>query len=195
MPEREGLGVGHEAASASIREAYGRIVYSHKTHEKTVELLNHRVTRLKWANLVLMVLTFGGVLNAVFAGGAVPNLLTVLVSALALALAIYRMSFDPDKEVLEHRKTSNKLRHIRDQYADLIGDIKDGALLDEQIRQRRDGLRDRLDQVYADAPNTSSKAYKRAQKALGSEEEMTFSKGEVDRFLPPEIRDPPTDQS
>lgn len=186
--------MGHESALASIKEAYGRVVYSHKTNEKTVEQLNDRITRLKWANLILMVLTFGGVLNAVFAGGAVPNLLTVLVSALALALAIYRMSFNPEKEVLEHRKTANKLRHIRDQYADLIGDIRDGALTDDQIRQQRDSLRDRLDQVYADRPDTTSKAYKRAQKALGTEEEMTFSKGEVDRFLPPEHRDPPAER-
>lgn len=186
--------MGYESALASIKEIYGRVVYSHKTHEKAVEQLNDRIIWLKWINLVLMVLTFGGVLNAVFVGGATLNLLTVLASALALALAIYRMSFNPEKEVLEYRKTANKLRQVRDQYVDLIGDIKDGALTEDQIRRRRDDLRDRVDQVYSDAPDTTSKAYARAQRALGSEEEMTFSKGEVDRFLPPELRDPPTDE-
>lgn len=172
------------SALASIRESYGRIVYSHKTHEKAAERLNNRITWVKWANLVLIVLTFGGVLNAVFTGGPIRNLLTILVSALALALAIYQMSFNPEKEILGHRKTANKLWHLREQFANLIGDIQDGALGGGEVRRRRDELTTQLAQVYADAPQTTSKDYRKAHKALGPEEEMTFSDEEIDRFLP-----------
>jgi hypothetical protein len=129
------------------------------------------------------------VLNAVFVGGPVRNSLTVVVSALALALAIYQMSFNPEHEILEHRKTANKLWRLREEFANLIGDIKDGALPDEEIRQRRDDLTAQLTQVYADAPPTTSKDYARARTALGIEEEMTFSKEEIDRLLPAELRD------
>lgn len=92
--------MSHESALASIRDSYGRVVYSHKTIEKAAERLNRRIGWVKWGNLILIVLTFGGVLNAVFVGGPVRNLLTVVVSALALALAIYQMSFNPEKEIL-----------------------------------------------------------------------------------------------
>jgi len=181
--------LSHESALASIRESYGRVVYSHKTQEKAVERLNGRIRLVKWGNLGLLVLTFGGVLNAVFAGGPVRNLLTVVVSALALGLAIYRLSFNPEQEILEHRKTANKLWRLREEFANLIGDIKDGVLPDEEIRRRRDDLTAQLTQVYADAPPTTPKDYARARAALGIEEEMTFSKEEIDRFLPAELRD------
>ena len=121
----------HKSALALIRESYGRIVYSHKTHEKAAERLDNRITWVKWTNLVLIVLTFSGVLNAVFTGGPIRNLLTILVSALALALAIYQMSFNPEKEILGHRKTANKLWHLREQFANLIGGIQDGTLGDD----------------------------------------------------------------
>ena len=173
----------------AIRESYGRVVYSHKTHEKAAERLNGRIALVKWGNLLLIVLTFGGVLNAVFDGGPISNLLTVLVSAFALALAIYQMSFNPEKEILEHRKTANKLWYLREEFANLIEDIQDGALPEEETRRRRDDLTARLAQVYADAPPTTPKDYRRAQKALGLGEEMTFAKKEIDRLLPAELRD------
>lgn len=185
--------MGHGSALASIKESYGRVVYSHKTHEKAAERLNGKTALVKWANLVLIVLTFGGVLNALFGGGPLLNLATVLVSALALALAVYQMSFNPEKEILEHRKTANKLWLLREQFANLIGDINDGVLPDTELRRRRNDLTTRLGQVYADAPPTTAGDYGRASRALKPGEEMTFSKGEVDRFLPSELRDPHTE--
>jgi hypothetical protein len=184
--------LSHESALAAIKESYGRVVYSHKTREKAVERLYARVDLVKWGNLVLLVLTFGGVLNAVFAGGPIRNSLTVAVSALALRLAIYRISFNPEQEILEHRKIANKLWRLREEFINLIGDIKDGALPDEEIRRRRDDLTAQLDQVYADAPPTTPKDYARARAALGLDEEMTFSKEEIDRLLPTVLRDSST---
>lgn len=181
--------MSHESSKRIIKESYGRTVYSHKTHEKAVERLNRRIVLVKWGNLLLIVLTFGGVLNAVFDGGPVSNLLTVFVSALALALAIYRMSFNPEKEILEHRRTASKLWHLREEFANLIADIWDGALPEEETRRRRDALTARLAQVYGDAPPTTSNDYRRAQTALGPGEEMTFAKKEIDRLLPAELRD------
>ncbi len=184
--------MSRESALASVRESYGRIVYSDKTQEKALERLNGRIGLVKWGNLVLLVLTFSGVLNAVFAGGPIRNFLTVVVSALALGLAIYRLSFNPEREIIEHRKTANKLWRLREEFASLIGDLKDRALPDEELRRRRDDLTAQLAQVYEDAPLTIPKDYARARAALGIGEEMTFSNEEIDRFLPAKLRDTPT---
>jgi hypothetical protein len=104
-----------------------------------------------------------GVLNAVFAGGPTRNFLTVVISALALGLAIYRLSSNPEQEILEHRKTALKLWRLREEFANLIGDIKDEVLPDEEIRRRRDDLTAQLTPVYADAPPTTPKNYARAR--------------------------------
>lgn len=180
----------HGSAVASIKESYGRVVYSHKTQEKAAERENSKAARLKWLNVVLVFLTFSGVLSAAFGGGRILNSITAVVSGLSLALAIYRLSFDPEKRVLEHRKAANKLLYLRDQYANLVADIKDGALPSPEVRRRRDDLTTQLAQVYADTPATSPRDYGKAQRALGPGEEMTFSEEEVDRFLPPELRGP-----
>jgi hypothetical protein len=42
--------------------------------------------------------------------------------------------------------------------------------------------------IYQNAPRTNSKAYDKASQALKSNEEMTFSDEEVDKFLPNDIR-------
>ncbi|WP_370539006.1 hypothetical protein [Bacillus licheniformis] len=42
--------------------------------------------------------------------------------------------------------------------------------------------------MYNNAPSTTSKDYKKAQKSLKDEDEFTFEEGEVNRFLPPSMR-------
>ena len=43
------------------------------------------------------------------------------------------------------------------------------------------------EKIYQTAPPTNSKAYQQAQKALKENEELTFSKEEIDRFLPEQL--------
>ena len=174
---------------ATTREGFGRVVYSHKTHEKAIERLNRRHSRLKLINAVLVGLTFSGVLNALFAGGFYRNLATALVSGVSLAFAIYQLSFDPRDQIVRQRKTADQLWLLREEYANLLADIEDGALSSVDVRRRRDELTARLGRAYEDAPPTTSKDYRGAQKALNPGEEMTFSKEEIDRFLPSRTND------
>lgn len=58
----------------------------------------------------------------------------------------------------------------------------------EEIRQRRDDLQKQTFAVYEKAPQTISKAYKQAQKALKFNEELTFSEDEIDVLLPIRLR-------
>lgn len=177
------------AALGSIKESFGRVVYSHKTHEKAAARLNRNLNWVKRLNLALLVLTFSGVLNALLSGGFGLNLATTVVSGAALGLAIYQMSFNPSQGILEHRNTANKLWKLREDFTNLIGDIHDGALSHSEVRKQRDALTKRLGEIYDDSPQTTSKDYEKAQKSLNPGEEMTFSKGEVERFLPSALRD------
>lgn len=42
--------------------------------------------------------------------------------------------------------------------------------------------------IPSGAPSTTFKAYRKAQEALQKSEEMTFSDGEIDAFLPKELK-------
>ncbi|XGV94286.1 MAG: SLATT domain-containing protein (plasmid) [Leptolyngbya sp. BL-A-14] len=174
---------------AAIRESFGRVVYTHKTHLKMIDQLNQRNYWIKVANLAALVLTTGGILTPIYDASPFKTVIIALTAAFALAVAVYQLSFDPALEIEAHRKCAKQLWVIREAYINLIADIKDGVLSDDQIRERRDTLVTQLGQVYQEAPDTTFRAYKEAQKALKINEEMTFSIHEIDQFLPINLRE------
>ena len=58
----------------------------------------------------------------------------------------------------------------------------------EDARQIREKLQQELVVIYEKAPQTISKAYREAQKALKLHEELTFSDDEIDLFLPKTLK-------
>ena len=58
----------------------------------------------------------------------------------------------------------------------------------EELVVERDCLLQELYGVYSGAPSTNNKAYRKAQEALKSLEDMTFSDEEIDAFLPRELK-------
>lgn len=56
---------------------------------------------------------------------------------------------------------------------------------------KRDDITRRLQRIYAESPDTNYAAYEAARGALKFQEEMTFSVGEADQFLPAVLRRSP----
>lgn len=176
---------------AAIRESFGRVVYTHKTHEKMLEELNRRMYWIKITNVAALVLTTGGILSPVF--DTLPfrfkTIIIAFAAAFALGVAVYQLSFDPALEIDAHRKCAKQLWLVREKYINLIADIKDNVLADNEIREKRDTLVNQLSQIYDEAPDTNSRSYKAAQKVLKVNQEMTFSSKEIDQFLPSDLRE------
>lgn len=154
-----------------------------------IDHLNSRAYWIKISNIVALVLTTGGILTPIFDTIPFKNSLIALTSAFALGVAVYQLSFDPVLEIESHRKCAKQLWIIREQYINLIADIKDGRLTDDQTHDQRDALVAQLGNIYKEAPDTNAKAYKAAQKALKVNEEMTFSVKEIDQFLPAHLKE------
>ncbi len=47
----------YSAEVQAIRESFGRVVYSHKTHEKAREIQSRRASLVKWVNILLATAT------------------------------------------------------------------------------------------------------------------------------------------
>jgi hypothetical protein len=154
-----------------------------------IDQLNKRNYWIKVTNLIALVLTTGGILTPIYESSTFKTVIIALTSALALGVSVYQLSFDPALEIESHRKCAKQLWIIREAYINLIADIKDGVLSEDQIREQRDILVAKLSQVYQEAPDTTLKAYREAQKALKVNEEMTFSPKEIDQFLPISLRE------
>ncbi len=166
-----------------IRESFGRVCYSHKTHEKDAEMQSENASRVKWINILLIGITSGTLLSTVF-GDQQLLVVSAIFSAITLGFSIFQLSFDPEKQSARHKLAANSLWLVREKYVCLMADIINSSIKQDTIIKRRDELICELDIIYKSAPTTSSKAYKKAQEALQLNEELTFSDKEIDQLLP-----------
>ena len=52
-----------------LRECYGRVVYSHKTHEKCADILLERQGKIKLAQIIISAIVTGGIVLTFFEEG------------------------------------------------------------------------------------------------------------------------------
>jgi len=171
-----------------IRESFGRVVYSHKTHEKDAEIANSQAKITKWINIVLTVFTCGTLISTIATNEIILTYVSALFSTFTLAFIIFQLSFNPETKAEKHRQLAKELWYIREKYVNLMADIINGRISDDTIITRRNEIIEELKLIYKFAPITSSKAYKKAQVALKINEELTFSDDEIDQFLPNELK-------
>jgi hypothetical protein len=177
-----------------LRECYGRVVYSHKTHEKCADILLELHKKIKLVQIILSALVTGGLLTTLFEFSALAEfkkfgtLIVVLLSTILLVLNSYTKDYDLGEIAQKHRQAGADLWVIREKYLSLLTDLRMGGASLDDLRSLRDHLADDLHVVYSGAPSTNYKAYTQAQKALKELEDMTFSDDEIDAFLPKELK-------
>lgn len=177
-----------ELIEGQVRECYGRVVYSHKTHEKCADILLSRLSTIKLSQIVLSSITTAGFIAAIFGAGAVGAAIGIVVSTALLVLNAYTKNYDLGELAQKHRQAAADLWLIREKYLALITDLRVGKESLEKATTRRDELLEDLHGVYSGAPSTTYQAYKKAQEALQQYEEMSFSDAEIDALLPRELR-------
>src|SRR5271157_5784322 len=171
-----------------LRECFGRVIYTHKTHEKCADILLSRLSTIKLWQIILSALTTGGFIAAVFGAGRVGALFGVLISIVLLVLNAYTKNYDLGELSQKHRQAGADLWIIREKYLSLITDLRMSEKPIETLQRERDELLVSLHSAYSGAPSTTYQAYKKAQEALKHNEDMTFSEAEIDAFLPKELK-------
>lgn len=179
----------------TIRHSFGRVVYTHKTHMKQIDILTESAKRYKWWRLAIIALTATGAISSLASLPGLPawtpevtKITTALLATISLGLTIYGLSFNPEETIQRHRSTANDLWCVREEYCNLISDLLSDRIDENHAAQMRADLTRRLDVIYHNAPITSPKAYNAAKQALKVSEEMTFSDEEIDSFLSPTLR-------
>lgn len=152
---------------SQLRDCYGRVAYSHKTHEKMAERDASRLRRSKWATIILSALTTGGAVGVFFdKTSLVASIATALLATASLIFNSYMKDLDPGASAQRHREIASKLWNVREAYLSLLTDIRDRAVTLEALRKRRDQVQGELRKIYTSAPHTDAKAYGEAQDAL-----------------------------
>jgi hypothetical protein len=176
---------------AQVREVFGRVVYSHKTHEKQADLC-FRKHRGQQAALVVFTAVGAGTFLAALLGKFVSQqnagLVTSFIALIVTALTLATKSFKFGEESEAHRDIAARLWDVRESYLSLIADMMSGATSAADARERRDKLQEATRAAYANAPRTTSKAFGKAQNGLKNNEELTFASREIDLLLPEPLR-------
>jgi hypothetical protein len=171
-----------------LRECYGRVVYSHKTHEKCADILLSQLARIKLTQIILSAITTAGFIGTLFGAGTITAALGISVSTLLLVLNAYTKNYDLGELAQKHRQAAIDLWIVREKYLSLLVDLAMREKPLETLQTQRDELVDQLHTVYSGAPSTTFQAYKKAQQALKQFEDMTFTDAEIDAFLPKELK-------
>lgn len=171
-----------------VRESFGKVVYTHKTHEKDAEIWSCRSNLIKWINILLTALTSGTLVSTFFTDQSVLIYISSGLSFLVLFFLIFQISFRPEEMVEKHKNIAKELWYIKEKYLSLISDIMSESITDEEAIQRRNNLINELRMIYKFSPETTRGAYKKARKVLKIDEESTFSDEEIDMFLPTELK-------
>ncbi|GLS89100.1 hypothetical protein GCM10007916_01670 [Psychromonas marina] len=172
-----------------VRECYGRVVWTHKTHQKCADIIDDKNNRIKFWQIVLSAITTTGIFAAVF--GKIPEVgyVSALVSLILTIINAYVKKYDLGGLSQKHSDAASSLWNIRESYFSLITDLHSSSLTDDEVRKKRDALQANLHKLYKGSPSTNvGKAYEKASKALKEGEELTFSDEEIDKFLPKTLR-------
>lgn len=179
---------GIAVLESQVRECFGRVVYSHKTHEKDGDLCARTLRRLKLLQIIVSSITASGTVAVLLADELWIKLATAFISLLGLFITGYMKGFDPGAAAQKHRDTAADLWAIRESYLSLLTDISSGVISLSAAAEKRDQLQSALAAIYKSAPHTTPKGYLLAQNALQSLEDYTFNDGEIDKFLPPNLK-------
>lgn len=176
---------------AQVRESFGRVVYSHKIHEKQADISFSRYQLQQGILIGLTAVSSGTFLTLVFGllgNSTWTSLATSFCALLVSWMSLGAKTFKFDETSAAHRDVASNLWDVRESYISLIADMMSGQISDADARKRRDELQSLARDVYAAAPRTSGKAFVRAQDGLKNNEEMTFTTREIDLFLPEALR-------
>lgn len=176
---------------AQVRESFGRVVYSHKIHEKQADLCFSKHRWQQGSLILLTAISSGTFLVAVVGLLGNPVLTSLATSSIALLVtwvSLGAKAFRFAEESDAHRAIASRLWDVRESYISLIADMMADEIPDVEARTRRGDLQEVTRNAYSEAPRTTQRAFRRAQKGLKDNEEMTFTPQEIDLFLPKALR-------
>ncbi|PXA70486.1 MULTISPECIES: SLATT domain-containing protein [Vibrio] len=176
------------ALEGQLRECYGRVVYSHKTHEKCSDILLSRLACIKMWQIILATVTTGGFATEILDLWTIGVFVGGIASTVLLVLNTYTKDYDLGEIAQKHKHAANEIWLIREKYLSLLTDLRVGTKPLQQVQEERDRLMGDLHSIYVGSPSTNFNAYTKAQDALQNKEDMTFSDAEIDAFLPSELK-------
>ena len=175
-----------EALYSQIENEYGSVVYSQASQEEQRSRLDRAEKNIKVAQITLSALSTAGLVGIFFTQQVWITAITAVITFLLLFLNSYSFQFEIGTKIARHRKAGDQLWLLVRKYQSLLVDFPD--LSTEEVRKRRDELIDETATVYGDAERTGDRIFNKAKKRLQNEGLKEFTREELDKLLPEELR-------
>lgn len=165
-----------------LRQTYGNVVYTHKTHEKEAEHATTINLVLRTINVAVLGIAVLAAVIAPLVSSPVAAWTAAAATVAGLVFGIVQVTVDPASAVAENRVAAKAYLALRDEYLHLVTDAQDGAERVDVLRCR-DVLGARLQLLHELAPQTSRGAFKAARADIKSGK-TSFEDGELDALFP-----------
>ncbi len=143
----------------TIRHTLAGLIYTHKTHEKEIEVLSTASSWIRYVELALIALSAGGAISVLLGTGFGFKLTTAILATLATMATLINESFNPEHAITDHKRCARALWFMRERYINLIADLDDQRISPQEARLIRDELLREVFEIYRNAPNTSERAF------------------------------------
>ena len=186
--------------SSQIRNSYGNVFWTHKTHEKDADRYRFWNNFIKIAQIVLSAFSTTGVIYVLCGINKIAPIdsddfwvrfaaiASAIISASLVIVNSLSKGYDLGELSAAHGATAIKLLDLREEYLSLLYDIKAGKISIDDIMKKRDELKDRALAVYTNAPRTTSFGYSKAVKEIANGDPF-FTKDSLNRILPLDLRE------
>ncbi len=172
-----------------VKRSLGNVIYSQKTQEMATIRKQGYSQWIKIGNIFFVAIVFIALFLQLF-NPVEKNFLYagITVTVLEVLFLIFQLSFNPERDALEHKNTANRLWLMREKHLNLLTDIKNETYVSDTLSKKRDALTLELGQVYEQALQTNNKDYLKAGIALNGNEKPRADDEEMDNFLPENLR-------
>lgn len=171
-----------------VRHNYASAVWTHKIQEKQAEIYHKQYAALESINIIAAAFTSCGIITTIFVDSLIAKIASAVLAFLTLSITAYYKSFDLKNMEQKHKESANKIIVIRNELMEIIAEIQLQEKPIKDIEIDYLNIMNRLKNLYVDAPSTTTRAVKKATKALNVNNEYTYNEEEIDHFLPPALR-------
>lgn len=171
-----------------VRECFGKVSWSHKTHECQASIYFSYHNILLWCRIVFSVLAAGsGIVSLLTETTA--SVITAVSSTVVLTIDLVFKDHSFADRAVAHQATATRLWRIRESYFSLIAELMSEKRTDGDVKMQSEieKLADQLHDVYLASPRTTPMAYAQASKKLKLGE-CCCTDEEIDGLLPSGLR-------
>lgn len=178
----------YRAVEDLVRFSYANVVWTHKIQEKQAEKYSNRYKLLSVINIGASAMTTAGIITAIFVDPLGLKIASAVISFITTAISAFLSSFNYKDMSAANKSTATKLIGMRDDLITLLVKVKYEKESPDGIMDEYEKLRNDLQKIYDEAPNTSNKACKKAKIEIENGNFGIYTDDEIDQLLPKILR-------